>query len=89
VALTALAINDPRPARRRGLARIAVVLAFLGLRGRLVCHDWWGSRGWPAIVDTFVGLSSDPEADSWQRDHLSTRPIGHPTCRSYRPDASR
>jgi hypothetical protein len=45
---------------------VDVVLLFLAMRGGGSCARWWGSPRWPAIVDQFIALLTDPANDWWQ-----------------------
>lgn len=55
---------------------VAVVLMWLGLRGRLSCGDWWGSPRWPAIVDRFLVRLDDAEDPFWTlRGHPGNPPV--------------
>lgn len=45
---------------------VDVVLLFLAMRGAGSCSRWWGAPHWPAVVDTFIALLTDPTNDWWQ-----------------------
>jgi hypothetical protein len=49
-------------AERRG-ARYALWRA--ATHGGLACRHFWGTPGWPRLVETFVAVLDDPERDHW------------------------
>jgi hypothetical protein len=66
---------------------VGVALALLGLRSRLCCHTGEGSPPWPAIVDAFMTLFTDPTNASWRHAHNPCPQ--HRPCHPGRPPVSR
>ncbi len=63
-------------AERRG-ARCALWGA--AAHGGLACRHWWGTPGWPQLVETFVAVLDDPDHAHWtmgieRRDGLIPEP---------------
>ncbi|MFU8946204.1 hypothetical protein ACLRGF_05655 [Mycetocola zhadangensis] len=54
----------------------ASVIYYKALEGFIHCQSWWGTPGWPPIVDGFVFLLNDPDATHWHGRHnrLASRP---------------
>jgi hypothetical protein len=52
------------PARPNG-ERPRYALWRAATHGGLACRHWWGTPGWPLLVETFVAVLDDPDHDHW------------------------
>jgi hypothetical protein len=64
-------------AERRG---VRYALWREAVHGGLVCRHWWGTPGWPQLVETFVTVLDDPDHGHWgsggtRRDRLVPEPV--------------